>query len=57
MEDFYGRSVLPSGPTDAAPGSPEKVAVLEERARLLQSLFHPEDAGLVDTCHYVGGAA
>ena len=31
-------------PTQAPPGSPEKVAVLEERARLRQSLWHPEDA-------------
>lgn len=33
-------------PTDALPGTPEKVAVLEERARLGQCLWHPLDARL-----------
>jgi hypothetical protein len=31
-------------PTLALPGSPAKVAVLEERARLHQDLWHPQDA-------------
>jgi hypothetical protein len=31
-------------PTDATPGSLEKVAVLEERARIGVSLWHPNDA-------------
>jgi hypothetical protein len=31
-------------PTTAQPGSAEKVAVLEERARLGLSLWHPDDA-------------
>lgn len=31
-------------PTDTLPGTPEKVAVLEERAALGQRLFHPKDA-------------
>lgn len=31
-------------PTAAVPGTPEKVAVLEERARLGQRLWHPADA-------------
>lgn len=31
-------------PTDALPGTPEKVAVLTERARLKQRLWHPDDA-------------
>ena len=34
----------PAAPTSARPGSPEKVAVLEERARLGLSLWHPLDA-------------
>jgi hypothetical protein len=34
---------LPSAPTIALPGTPQKVAVLEERARLHQSLWHPLD--------------
>jgi hypothetical protein len=35
---------LPAGPTSAFPGSSEKVAVLEERARLGLALWHPGDA-------------
>ena len=42
--DFNGRAVRPACPTDVPPGSPEKVAVLCERARLRQSLWHPADA-------------
>ena len=33
-------------PTDALPGTPEKVLVLEERARRGQCLWHPLDARL-----------
>jgi hypothetical protein len=43
LEDFCGRAPLPS-PTRALPGSSEKVAVLELRARLRQELWHPQDA-------------
>jgi hypothetical protein len=39
----HGGYELPE-PTQALPGTPEKVAVLEERARLRQQLFHPDDA-------------
>ena len=41
----YNRShdPLPEEPTEAWPGSPEKVAVMEERAMSGVSLFHPED--------------
>ncbi len=35
-------------PTDSLPGSPEKVAILAERARLRQQLFHPDDAAHPD---------
>jgi hypothetical protein len=42
--DFNGRTALAARPTAAAPGSAEKVAVLEERARLGLSLWHPLDA-------------
>lgn len=35
---------LPTSPTTALPGTARKVAVLEERARLGQSLWHPLDA-------------
>jgi hypothetical protein len=34
----------PAEPTDAAPGSSEKLAVLQERVRLGVSLWHPQDA-------------
>jgi hypothetical protein len=44
--DFNGNIVLPSAPTGAAPGSPEKVAILEERARLRHALWHPLDAAM-----------
>jgi len=43
--DFNGRTPLPE-PTTALPGTTEKVAILEERARLGQSLWHPLDAQL-----------
>ena len=42
--NFNGRAEPPAEPTDALPGTPEKVAVLERRARLRQSLWHPDDA-------------
>jgi len=42
--NFNGPTPLPAAPTSAAPGSEEKVAVLAERARLRQSLWHPLDA-------------
>jgi len=45
--DCNGRVSLPPYPTDALPGTPQKVAILEERARLHQSLWHPADASLV----------
>jgi hypothetical protein len=44
VEDFTGRAALPAAPTAALPGTPEKVAVLEQRARLRQALWHPLDA-------------
>ena len=43
--DFNGRARMPE-PTNALPGTPEKVAVLELRARLGQQLWHPLDARL-----------
>lgn len=41
--NFCGQG-LPCEPTDALPGTPEKVAVLELRALLGQQLWHPLDA-------------
>ena len=40
--NLCGQMPLPI-PTVAQPGSREKLAVLAERARLNQSLFHPKD--------------
>jgi len=45
VSDFCGKARLPE-PTTALPGTPEKVAVLEERARLGLALWHPLDARL-----------
>jgi hypothetical protein len=42
--DFNGKTVAAAVPTAALPGSPEKVAILEMRARLKQALWHPADA-------------
>lgn len=42
--NFNGNAPLPPEPTTAPPGSPEKEAVLAERARLKQALWHPLDA-------------
>jgi hypothetical protein len=44
VSDFNGQHRLPPAPTSALPGSAEKVAILEERARLGVSLWHPLDA-------------
>jgi hypothetical protein len=38
-----GGPTLPA-PTQAPPGTPEKLAVLEQRANLEQAMFHPADA-------------
>ena len=35
---------LPDAPTQALPGTPEKIAVLAERVRRKQALWHPDDA-------------
>jgi len=37
---------LPQEPTTALPGTPDKVAVMAERAARGESLFHPHDATL-----------
>jgi hypothetical protein len=44
LDDFNGTPGLPPQPTSAMPGTPEKIAILAERARLRQSLWHPQDA-------------
>jgi hypothetical protein len=53
VADFYGKTRLPE-PTRALPGSPEKVAVLEERASLGQALWHPLDARIEEGVVYCG---
>jgi hypothetical protein len=42
--NFYGSPPRPFAPTGAHPGSAEKIAVLAERVRLQQELWHPDDA-------------
>jgi len=42
--NLTGKAPLPSAPTTATPGTPEKLAVIERRALLKQQLFHPADA-------------
>src|SRR5579859_227383 len=44
FDDFYGRFTQPTFPTAALPGTPEKIAILTQRAALGQELFHPDDA-------------
>lgn len=39
------RRPLPAAPTQAEPGSPAKIAIMQERARRGEALFHPLDAG------------
>lgn len=44
VEDVLAaEALLPDRPTDAPPLSEEKVAVMRERARKRQQLFHPAD--------------
>jgi hypothetical protein len=51
VSDFNGASSLAPQPTSALPGTPEKVAILEERARLGLALWHPLDAPMdVESC-------
>ena len=42
--DRNGKMPQPPFPTQAMPGTADKVAVLEQRARLGQALWHPHDA-------------
>jgi hypothetical protein len=44
VEDFFGRITQPPFPTSALPGTPEKIAILAQRAGLGQELWHPDDA-------------
>jgi hypothetical protein len=49
VSDFNGKTKLAAEPTNALPGSEEKIRILAERARLGQSLWHPLDATLAST--------
>jgi hypothetical protein len=49
LGNFNGSAPLPAFPTKATPGSEEKLAILAERARMKQSLWHPDDAGVNGT--------
>ena len=42
--NFTGNAPLAPVPTTAVPGTPEKLAVLEHRAKMKQAIFHPADA-------------
>lgn len=42
--NFAGLGLMPVAPTTAAPGSPEKVAVMEERAKRGERVNHAADA-------------
>ena len=42
--NFTGNAPVAPLPTSYAPGTPEKMAVLQERARNKQALWHPLDA-------------
>jgi hypothetical protein len=42
--DGYHTLPLPDRPTEAAPGSEEKIAIMAERAAAGRSCFHPKDA-------------
>lgn len=50
--NFHRKVCLPHFPTRALPGSPEKIAILEQRAQLGQELFHPQDAAFDDTAAF-----
>jgi len=42
--NFTGNAPTACEPTTAAPGTPEKLEVMAERARMRQRLWHPFDA-------------
>jgi hypothetical protein len=46
--NFCGAATQPTEATTARPGTAEKIAVLAERARLRQDLWHPDDGANVN---------
>ena len=49
-----GYPPLPAMATAARPGTPEKVRVMEQRARNHQSLWHPDDAPMDRESYPIG---
>jgi len=49
--NFNGHLPPPACPTDAAPGSTEKILILMQRAQSQQALWHPEDADATGPKH------
>lgn len=43
LEDFQGPVTLPGAPTEAPPGSEQKIRIMMERASRREELFHPQD--------------
>lgn len=52
--DYRERIEPAAAPTGARPGSPEKMAILEQRARSHQSLWHPLDAPMDSESAHLG---
>ncbi len=46
QDDFHGGHELPDRPTEAAPGSDEKITVLAERVLARRRLHHPRDISM-----------
>jgi hypothetical protein len=44
--NFFGQAPMPPFPTSAMPGTPEKIALLMQRAQQRQQLFHPLDGAM-----------
>jgi hypothetical protein len=51
VSDFNGNTSEPVEPTEASPGSEEKILVLMARAEKGQSLWHPDDAPMDSESH------
>lgn len=54
--NFFGAAPLPTCATSAEPGSEAKIAILAERARLRQTLWHPDDVTMEMPMTAVGQA-
>lgn len=54
IRDSYGSRPLPPEPTNARPGSREKVRILHQRALLRCQLWHPRDAPMDEESRRLG---